>query len=185
MSPPVRIVLTGFMGAGKTTVGRLLAERLRWAFFDLDDTVVQSEGQSIASLFATVGEAAFREREHAALQRVLPRDFMVLALGGGAIESEANRTLLHSMPETRVIFLEAPLAVLVARCEQEQARPKGQPAIRPILADRERLVQRFTERLPHYRTAHLTIATADREPADTVEAIMTTFNLSLKLPSHP
>ncbi len=169
-SLPARIVLTGFMGAGKTTVGRLLAERLGWTFIDLDDAIVEAEGQDIAALFATLGEEAFREREQAALQRVLLQTSMVLALGGGAIETEANRTLLHATPDTRIIFLEAPLATLLARCQQQQAQPGA--AERPVLANLENLLQRYMARLPHYRSAHHSITTAGQEPARVVDALL-------------
>ena len=167
------------MGAGKTTIGRMLAEQLRWSFVDLDDVIVQMEGQSIATLFATIGEAAFREREHAALKRVLHQSSIVLALGGGAVEMEANRTLLRSTPGTKMIFLEAPLEILVARCQQQT-----DAVVRPVLADSERLMQRYVERLPHYRRAHSVISTADMEPADVVKAILAPFHVSLKLQPH-
>ena len=167
---PARIVLTGFMGAGKTTVGRILAERLGWSFVDLDDAIVEAEGQDIATLFATIGEESFREREHAALQRVLPQTSMVLALGGGAIETAKNRELLHALPDTRIIFLEAPLATLLARCQQQQAQPGA--AERPVLADLENLLQRYMARLPHYRSAHHAILTTGQEPARVADAVL-------------
>jgi len=183
ISPPVRIVLTGFMGAGKTTVGRVLAHHLDWMFVDLDDVIVQMEGQSIAALFATIGESAFRERERVALETILPRQSLVLSLGGGAIELEANRNLLHSMPDTRVVFLEAPLEILEARCQQEQHHPGA--VVRPVFADKERLLQRYIDRLPHYRTAHHTVVTTDRKPEDVALSILSAFDFDRKLPSHP
>lgn len=169
-SLPARIVLTGFMGAGKSTVGHLIANRLGWRFIDLDDAIVEAEGEEIATLFSTLGEAAFREREHTALERVLPQSPLVLALGGGALESEANRKLLRNTPKTQIIFLEAPLATLLARCQQQQAQPDA--AVRPILANLENLLQRYTDRLPHYRAAHHTVSTKGREPAEVVDAVL-------------
>ncbi|MGC9291412.1 MAG: shikimate kinase [Acidobacteriaceae bacterium] len=182
-SLPMRIVLTGYMGAGKTTVGRLLAQQLRWPFVDLDDAIVQAEGQSIASLFATIGEAAFRVRETAALARELARAPLVLALGGGAIESETNRALLASAPETQVVFLEAPLEVLLTRCQQQQTQPNA--TVRPVLADPQRWMQRYTERLPYYRMAHHTLATTGQGPTETVHTLLKLLHFPLQMPSRP
>ncbi len=167
---PARIVLTGFMGAGKSTVGCLLANRLGWRFVDLDDAIVKAEGQEIATLFSTLGEAAFREREHAALKRILHYSSLVLALGGGALESEANRKLLRNTPKTQIIFLEAPLATLLARCQQQQAQPDA--AVRPVLADIENLSRRYMDRLPHYQAAHHTVSTKERKPAEIVDVVL-------------
>jgi shikimate kinase len=93
---------------------------------------------------------------------------MVMALGGGAIEYPPTREILSSRSDIRIVFLDAPLEVMVARC---LAQPDA--AERPVLADRERLAQRFSSRLPHYRRAHLTVATADLSPQAVVERILT------------
>src|ERR1051326_3373260 len=94
-----RIVLIGFMGAGKTTVGRVLAQWLRWPFFDLDDVIEQRERRTVAEIFANAGEAAFRRAEHAALRALLQENAtagdLILALGGGAFVQPHNRTLLE------------------------------------------------------------------------------------------
>src|SRR5208282_4965089 len=87
--PHRRLVLTGFMGSGKTTVGPLVAERLGWSFVDVDDVIAAEAGCSIPELFRRDGEAAFREREHDAIARLAGGDALVLALGGGAIEDAA------------------------------------------------------------------------------------------------
>ncbi len=167
---PERIVLTGFMGAGKSTVGRIVAERLGWEFVDLDDVIVEAAGKSIAALFDSVGETAFRAQEHQALHSVLARPRMVLALGGGAIETAANRDLLQASASTRVVFLEAPLGTLLERCQQQQAQPGA--AARPVLADLENLLQRFTLRLPHYRTAHITVRTTGKDAASVADELL-------------
>ena len=169
-------MLTGFMGAGKSTVGRILAGRLGWEFVDLDDEIVAAAGQSIAALFDSVGEPAFREQEHQALRRVLTRSRIVLALGGGAIETAANRDLLHATSGTRVVFLEAPLGVLLERCQQQQAQPGA--AARPVLADLENVLQRFTLRLPHYRAAHLTVRTTGKDAATVAEELLRQLQVS-------
>src|ERR1700691_2026118 len=94
VAPPRRIVLTGFMGSGKSTVGPLLAARLGWRFVDVDDVIEAEARTKITELFARDGEAAFREREHEAIKRLAESEELVLALGGGAIETEAVRALL-------------------------------------------------------------------------------------------
>ena len=93
-APIRRIVLTGFMGSGKTTVGPLVAARLGWRFIDVDDVIVAETGMAITEFFARHGEAAFRERERATIARLADEDGLVLALGGGAIEHSATRDLL-------------------------------------------------------------------------------------------
>jgi shikimate kinase len=173
---PERIVLTGFMGAGKSTVGRTVAERLGWEFVDLDDVIVEAAGKSIAELFDSIGEAAFREQEHRALHSVLARSRIVLALGGGAIETAANRDLLRNSANTCVVYLEAPLGTLLERCQQQQAQPGA--AVRPVLADLENLLQRFTLRLPHYRTAHHTVRTTGKDPASVAEELLRKLQIS-------
>src|SRR3954453_16207329 len=89
-----RLMLTGFMGSGKSTVGPLLATRMGWRFVDADDVIVADAEMPIAEFFAHHGEAAFRQREHATISRLAGEDALVLALGGGAIETEPTRNLL-------------------------------------------------------------------------------------------
>src|ERR1035437_10777009 len=88
--PPSRIVLTGFMGSGKSTLGPLIAARLGWSFIDVDDVIEAEAGVTIAELFARHGAAGFRARERATIARLAGGDSLVLALGGGAIEHEAT-----------------------------------------------------------------------------------------------
>src|SRR5438045_8658642 len=93
-----RVALVGFMGAGKTTVGRELARRLRWEFIDLDDVIVAAEGRSVGAIFRDSGEPAFRRAEAAALREVLRAPAsggLVLALGGGAYVQPRNAALLR------------------------------------------------------------------------------------------
>ncbi len=168
---PRRIVLTGFMGAGKSTVGMRLARELGWTFVDLDEEIVRAEQQSIASIFETAGERRFRELEHLALRTVLERDGMVLAMGGGAIETAANRQLLADDGETSLLYLEAPLDVLISRCEQQQ-RCNPAAARRPVLEKQAELSERFLRRKRFYESAHWTIQTAGRDPDEIVQSIL-------------
>jgi shikimate kinase len=156
---PSRIILTGFMGAGKTTVGALLAERLGWDFVDSDLLVEARTGVTVAEIFEKRGEAAFREVEAAAIRDAASGDRLVAALGGGALEIASTRDLVAGLPDALVIFLDAPLETLLARC----AGHAGDP-VRPVLADRARLAARWNARLPWYRRAHLTVDTAELSP---------------------
>ncbi len=160
-----RIVLTGFMGSGKSTVGPLLAERLGWRFVDADEAIVDEAGCSISEIFAREGEARFRERERATIEHLAGEDALVLALGGGAIETEATRSLLLGAPETLLIHLEVELATTLERC-------RGTEHSRPILADSPNLAGRYERRLPLYRTAHVSIAVDRLTPEEVVEAIV-------------
>lgn len=158
-----RIALTGFMGAGKTTVGRRLAADLGWEFVDLDTLIEQRTGLTVPQIFAGKGEAAFRKLESVALAVALGRKKIVLALGGGTPERLTNRLLLEQTPGTLTVYLHAPLEVLTARCLSQKGG-----AERPVLANKAELSQRFADRLPHYRRlATITIDTASTSLEDT------------------
>lgn len=159
------IVLTGFMGAGKTTVGSLLAARLGWRFLDSDRLVEEGAGVTVAEIFERAGEAAFREMEAAAIREHAGNEQLVLALGGGALESETTREFLAALPGCALVFLEAPLETLIARC----SRTEG--PVRPVLADRMRLADRYDSRLQWYRRAHWTVTTEGATPEAVAERI--------------
>lgn len=160
-----RIVLTGFMGSGKSTVGPLLAERLGWSFVDADEAIVAETGCTIPEIFAREGEVRFRERERVTIARLAGEDALVLALGGGAIETESTRSLLLNAPETLLVHLEVELTTTLERC-------RGTEHLRPILADQANLALRYERRLPLYRTAHASIAVDTLTPQAVVEAIV-------------
>ncbi len=164
-NPPRRIILTGFMGSGKSTVGPLLAGRLGWSFLDVDDVIEAEAGCTIAELFTRHGEARFRDLEHATIARLVSGDGLVLALGGGAIERAETRDLLRASPGTLLVHLEVALETTLARCA-------GTEHARPILADRSNLAGRYARRLPLYRTAHVSIAADTLTPQEVVDAIL-------------
>jgi shikimate kinase len=164
-APPRRIVLTGFMGSGKSTVGPLLAARLGWRFIDVDDAIEADAGATIAELFARHGEASFREREQAAIASLCAGDALVLALGGGAIEHAGTRALLLTDAGTLLVHLEVELATTLARC-------RGTEHTRPILADQANLANRYARRLPLYRTAHVSIPVDALTPDQAIDAIL-------------
>ena len=152
------------MGSGKTTVGPLVARRLGWSFVDADDAIEAEAGCTIAELFRRDGEAAFRERERAAIARLAGADGLVLALGGGAMEDATTRSLLLTSPETLLVHLEVELATTLARC-------RGTEHLRPVLADEANLRGRYERRMPLYRMAHLSIAVDALTPEQVMEAI--------------
>jgi shikimate kinase len=162
---PRRIVLTGFMGSGKSTVGPLIAARLGWNFLDVDDVIEAEAGVTIAEIFARHGEAAFRKQEHETIARLAAGDSLVLALGGGAIEHEATRALLLTTPGTLLVHLEVELATTLQRCQ-------GTEQTRPILADQANLAARYQRRLPLYRTAHVSIPVDALVPEEVVDRIL-------------
>jgi shikimate kinase len=162
---PRRIVLTGFMGSGKSTVGPLLAKRLGWRFIDVDDVIVAEAGCSIAEIFSRRGEAAFRDLEHETIARLAANDALVLALGGGAIEREETRKHLLNSPGTLLVHLEVELATTLKRCS-------GTEGTRPVLADQTNLARRYEKRMPLYRMAHVSISVDALTPEEVVEAIL-------------
>ena len=165
-----RIVLIGFMGAGKTTVGRLLAKSLGWNFLDLDDHLETRANATIPELFA-IGEPHFRRLESSALANALSRENVVLALGGGTPEQLTNRLLLEQTPNTTVVYLEAPFPVLFDRCMlQSFASPDH---IRPVLASPAEAESRYHLRQPFYRRlARITLATAEMSPAHAADSLL-------------
>ena len=165
--PASRIVLTGFMGSGKSTVGPLLAAELGWTFIDLDTEIEQRAGMSVPQIFSEKGEAAFRKEETAALVAVLGRTRTVIALGGGAPETLGNRLLLEQTPATAIVYLAAPFATLAERCGQQSTN------VRPNFADPVAAEARFATRHPIYsRLAHVSIETDGLTPEDSTAAVL-------------
>ena len=160
-----RLILTGFMGAGKSTVGAILARQLGWRFIDLDDVIEASSQRTVAQIFLEYGEADFRRRERQAVQQLSSEQQIVLALGGGTVEDESTRSLLIHPPENCLVFLEAPLSELLARCTV-----KGK--VRPLLAEPAALEARHNRRLPHYRAAHITVTTAGLAPQAVADRVL-------------
>jgi shikimate kinase len=147
------IVLAGFMGAGKTTVGTLLAARLGLPFADSDRIIEQRSGRSVPQIFADDGEPAFRALEHQVIADLLDGPDLVLALGGGAPEH----------PRTRLKLATAQVVYLQVGYEQAIARVGGDDG-RPMLA-RPDVAATYQRRLPLYtQIATLTVSTDGRHP---------------------
>ncbi|MFF7072196.1 shikimate kinase [Streptomyces pseudovenezuelae] len=145
MSPVV--VLVGPMGVGKSTVGRLLAERLATGYRDTDDDIVAEQGRAIAEIFVDEGEAAFRAIEKAAVSRALAQHDGILALGGGSILDEDTRSLLAGQ---RVLYLSMDV--------EEAVKRTGLNAARPLLAVNPR--KQWRELMEARRHLYESIATA-------------------------
>lgn len=168
---PVRLVtLTGFMGSGKTTVGRELSKLLGWDFTDLDELIETQERTTIAGLFDQRGEAEFREIERATLAEFLAECARptVLALGGGTFVHAKNAEMLRRS-WIRTVFLEVDVEVLLQRCSVEHGEAARNA--RPLAVDRARFQQLHEHRLPQYRQADLTVR-ADGTPADEVATVI-------------
>jgi len=130
------IFLVGFMGSGKTTVGRVLARRLKYAFFDLDELIAHAVGESVQEIFAEHGEGEFRRLERQAIQSCRNMDHSVIALGGGAYVSEENRIALREIG--RSVWLDCPLEICMKRISGDKARPLlgDEDEMRDLLARR-------------------------------------------------
>src|ERR1700679_1739421 len=161
-----RLILTGFMGAGKSTVGEILARDLGWRFVDLDRVIEESSQRTVAEIFREDGEAEFRRREQDAVRQLNNEERIVLALGGGTVEDESTRSLLVHSPGNCVVFLHAELPELLARCTAEGKT-------RPLLTAPEAVEDRHKRRLPHYRAAHITVTTTGLPPEKVAERVLT------------
>ena len=159
------ITLCGFMGSGKTTVGKVLADFLGCPFMDLDDLVVKKAGKPIPEIFDHDGEEAFRKTEASVLRSTVEKyaeSTAVLALGGGAVMTPASAALLQN--STVCIYLKASLDILLQRLDGETA---GRP-----LADGY-LAERLAEREPVYeKTAHVTVDTDGLSPEEVADEII-------------
>ncbi|WP_424215645.1 shikimate kinase [Streptomyces sp. BI20] len=157
------------MGAGKSTVGALLADRLGVSYRDTDEDIVRAEGRPISDLFVDEGEPYFRELERAAVARAVAEHAGVLALGGGAVLDADTRALLAGLP---VVYLSMDV--------DEAVRRVGLGAARPLLAVNPRRQWReLMEARRHLYTevARVVVATDDRTPDEVAEAVLDALEL--------
>jgi len=160
-----RLYLVGFMGCGKTTVGRLLAQRLGWRFFDLDEELERRQGRTIAQIFAEQGEPYFREVERGLLDETLTgsEEPTVVALGGGTFAQADNFDRIRADGGVSV-WLDCPVEELRRRC-------RGLPH-RPLFRDATSFRQLYEQRLPYYQKADFCVDADQRDPAAVVEEIL-------------
>ena len=160
------VFVVGFMGAGKSTVGKALARRLGWRFVDLDQEIEAAEGASISEIFSGRGEAEFRRIESAALSRQVERMAAgapaVVALGGGAFTIVANRELVRGQGTT--VWLDCPFEVVQRRVAQATHRP--------LARDPAAFAKLYSDRQQAYAHADLRVPIESDDPEATVDAIV-------------
>jgi shikimate kinase len=162
---PRTLVLVGLMGAGKTNIGRRLAQRLGLGFVDADSEIEAAAGETIEEIFERRGEAAFREGERRVIARLLGNPVHVLATGGGAFMDPETRALIRERGIS--IWLRADLDLLHQRVSRRSNRPllkQGNP--------REILSRLIEQRYPVYAEADVTVDTVDGPPEATLERVM-------------
>ena len=166
----MNVVLIGYRASGKTSVGRLLADRLGTEFVDTDEIIAHQAGCSIAEIFATEGEEGFRARERAVIGSAVARPGKVISVGGGAVESADNRKRLRDYG--KVIWLQAPADVLWRWMQEDADTAKNRPNLtQGGLAEVEEVQAR---REPLYaETAHVVIQVADLSFEQAAEAVVT------------
>ena len=156
------IILTGFMGTGKTTIGRLMAERLRREFVDMDAVIEERTGKSIPQIFQEDGEEAFRALERELCRELAARSGLVIATGGGALVSQENRAILGATGD--IICLRATPDAIMARIGASTNRPKLDGSDR-----RARIEALLDERAPAYDAIPLQLDTSDLSVMEAVE----------------
>lgn len=162
------VVLIGFMGTGKTSTGRLLANKLGYSFVDTDQRIEKEYKMTIKEMFSQHGEAYFREKEAAMVQKLAGQKRMVISTGGGTILNPENRRILRSCG--CVISLTAPIEVILERTGRRNTRPlleQGGEAER-----KQRVISLLAERKDLYAQSDLTIDTGSMSPLQVVEKIM-------------
>src|SRR4051795_8305539 len=160
----MKIYLVGFMGAGKTTVGRELSARVGAPFFDLDELIESAEKSSIKDVFAAHGEAYFRKRERDVLRSTRHLESAVIATGGGTFTFDENIQFIQS--EGISVYLSAPYAVLRARIGEKAAE-------RPLFRDDVAAHELYGNRIRYYRMCDLTVEMREDEtPAEIVERLV-------------
>ena len=174
---PGAVFLVGFMGAGKTTVGRALGQRLNWIFEDLDDRIAAREGRTVAEIFRDSGESEFRRAERNALKHLLEElrggSTRIVALGGGAFVQPDNASLLKAA-QVPTVFLDAPVEDLWMRCSQ-QAIENGTE--RPLLRSEEQFRKLHESRRPAYAKAAFRIQAGNRSVQSIAAEIAETLGL--------
>jgi shikimate kinase len=159
------IVLVGLMGAGKTTIGRRLAQRLGMRFADADEEIEKAAGLTVAAIFSAYGEPEFRALERRVIARLLQEPPLVLATGGGAFMDASTRALIAERAVS--VWLKADLDLLERRVARRNTRPLLNTG-----HQRETLHRLMSERYPVYAEADIVIEAKDQPQSATVQAII-------------
>jgi shikimate kinase len=163
------LFLIGTRGSGKSTVARLVAEQMEWAWLDADDELEKRHGQSIRAIFSTEGEASFRDKEETILAELCRLRRHVLATGGGVVLRESNRQRLRE--SGRVVWLAADLETLWQRMQADDTTAQRRPPL--TVGGREEIAEILRVREPLYRScADLIVETAGRAPAEIAAEIV-------------
>lgn len=156
-----RIFLVGLMGAGKTTVGKLLAKQLGKTFYDSDHVIEERTGVKISTIFELEGEEGFRKREMAVIEELAHLDDVILATGGGTVLSQQNRTVLRN--SGHVVYLRAKVHDLWLRMRHDKHRPLLQN-----VDIREKLEQLYQERHPLYTEVASIVIDTGNQPVSSI-----------------
>jgi shikimate kinase len=156
------IFLVGFMGAGKTTVGRELARQLDYEFLDLDELISDAAGMSVQEIFSQLGEDEFRRLEARAITSCRNKSRCVIALGGGAYVPETNRETLQSIGKT--VWLNSPLELCLSRIRGDESRP--------LLKSDDEMKALLEYRQSAYSLADYAIDTADDSPEEIARRVV-------------
>jgi shikimate kinase len=154
--PAERVYLVGFMGAGKSTIGRALAAQLGWSFVDLDTEIERSQKMSVRDIFSKSGEVHFRQIEREQLKNLSGRPRVVIALGGGATVDPENRLIIDSTGTS--VWLNVPFDTAARRVSMDGTRP--------LFKDPEHAERLYETRLPIYRLARIHVLADNRPPAE-------------------
>ncbi len=164
----LKIVLLGFMGSGKSTIGKLLSERLKVPFLDLDEEIVRKTGLSIPEIFSSLGEENFREIERETLIGLLSKPgSLVVSTGGGAPAYKDNMELINK--NSISIYLKADFEKLWKRISQDGNRPL-------VATGKEKVRKLFERRIPFYERANIVVRTDNQTPEETTDEILKKLN---------
>lgn len=164
------IILCGFMGCGKSTVGKIAARKTGKKFVDMDRYIEEKEQMTVAEIFAAYGEEGFREREHAACRELAAQSGLIIAAGGGALTFARNVEVFRG--RDTVVLLDVPLETIRFRLRHDTRRPLLQ---RPNKD--EAMTELYNRRMPQYLSAADVVIKGEATPLNTAFKVINTLNL--------